>query len=152
ATPGEAGQHLAWRHHLMALARTEGLLFVPAVLHATSGATFVQIDGRCWELMEWLPGRADYRSAPSPVRLPAVARSLALLHEIWRRAAEGTAVCPAVLRRCELVRGWQPVGASVASAGLLMDQVRSVLGVWLPRLPRLLQPWQARACLVQPCL
>src|SRR5438105_5063872 len=77
AAAPEPREHLAGRHRLMALARRAGLGFVPFVLAASHGETVVEAGGRLWELMQWLPGRADYRAAPSPARLRAAAAALA---------------------------------------------------------------------------
>jgi Ser/Thr protein kinase RdoA (MazF antagonist) len=154
AAPHEPGRHLAWRHHLMGLARSAGLLFVPAVLWAVDGRSFVEKEGRCWELMEWLPGRADYRNAPSVPRLEAAARALGRVHDVWLRDGQSRAVCPAVLRRLERVRGWEePAGTGLAARlRPLRERLVAVLRTWLPQLPALLEPWQERPCAVQPCL
>src|SRR5262245_10835873 len=78
--PAEVREHLRERHGLMRQARDVGLTFVPAVLAATRGDTTVEADGRCWELMDWMPGRADFRDHPSPERLRAAAHALARVH------------------------------------------------------------------------
>jgi homoserine kinase type II len=154
AAPGERGEHVAWRHRLMALARAGGLHFVPAVLHTAEGTTFVEAQGRCWEVMEWLPGRAEYRRQPSRPRLEASARALALIHDAWRPVCQEKTVCPAVLRRLELASSWQgPISLEIAAPlRPLLERLQAVLRVWMPQLPGLLEPWQSRSCLVQPCL
>jgi Ser/Thr protein kinase RdoA (MazF antagonist) len=148
AAPREPARHLAWRHRLMAQARTAGLRFVPAVLPTIAGGTVVEAEGRCWELLEWLPGSADYRQSPSRARLEAAARALARVHDAWEHEGQGKAVCPAVLRRLEAAREWQ----EPAGLGPLGERLRSVLRRWLPRLPGWLEPWRGRPCAVQPCL
>jgi Ser/Thr protein kinase RdoA (MazF antagonist) len=152
--PHERAEHLAWRHRLMTEARAAGLRFVPAVLPCADGASFVEAEGRCWELMEWLPGRADYRESPSRERLEAAARALALVHDAWGRHEQGKAVCPAVLRRLELAGNCQvPAGQGPATPlQPLLSRLGEVVREWLPHLPGWLLPWQGRVCLLQPCL
>src|SRR5215470_10041295 len=100
AAPAEAPAHVAGRHRLMTLACRAGLGFVPVVLTTPRAETVVQAGGRCWELMQWLPGRADYRAAPSPARLRAAAQALARVHLIWEPlGGEVVSPCPAVARR-----------------------------------------------------
>src|SRR5262249_44344089 len=62
---GEPAARVLARHALMKAARDTGLAFVPAVVAASGGVTVVEEGGRVWELQQWLPGRADYRDAPS---------------------------------------------------------------------------------------
>jgi Ser/Thr protein kinase RdoA (MazF antagonist) len=152
--PAETAHHLAWRHRLMALAKAPGHPFVPTVLATSDGATFVEQAGRCWELMEWLAGQADYRDDPSPARLEAAARALALVHDCWRREGHQLGVCPAVVRRLELVRAWrEPVLlAGSERLGRLAAQMRDVVCRRLPQVPGLLGPWLAKPCQIQPCL
>jgi Ser/Thr protein kinase RdoA (MazF antagonist) len=154
SAPGESVQHVAWRHRLMAQARAAGLRYVPAVLHTIDHATFVEADGRCWELMEWLPGLADFRTNPVLGRLKAAARALALLHDAWRPTHQVRTVCPAVLRRLELARDWCHRGFPKLLAPLrpLLEGAWTMLRLWLPHVARWLEPWQTRPCVVQPCL
>src|SRR4051812_21642755 len=70
SAPDEAAGRVNARHALMAEA---GLDFVPAIVPTRSGATVVERSGRCWELMRWMPGRADFHAAPSPARLRGAA-------------------------------------------------------------------------------
>ncbi len=149
----ERGEHLGWRHQLMSEARAAGLRFVPAVLPCADGASFVEAEGRCWEMLEWMPGRADYRELPSRARLEAAARALAQVHAAWGRHERGRAVPAAVLRRLELAAS-RPGGPGQVSVALrpLLERLRAAVGEWLPRLPGWLAPWQRRALVVGPCL
>src|SRR5262245_11160255 len=83
----DTAERLAFRHDLMAAARNAGLAFVPAVFATVDGPTALAWAGRLWELQEWVPGRADYRDAPSPVRLANACRALALVHRSWEGMA-----------------------------------------------------------------
>jgi Ser/Thr protein kinase RdoA (MazF antagonist) len=152
SAPAETAGHVAWRHRLQALARAAGHLFVPAVLATSEGGTFIEEAGRRWELMEWLPGQADYRTQPTPARLEAAARALALVHEAWQREGQACGACPAVLRRLEAARSWRepdlPLGGPIRP---LLERLRDAVRR-LPRLPRLLEPWLERPCAIQACL
>jgi Ser/Thr protein kinase RdoA (MazF antagonist) len=142
----------------MAVARSAGLSFVPGVLPTVEGGTVVEAAGRCWELMDWLPGRADYRTAPSPARLRAAAQALAQVHNAWHPAAPRQDICPAVRRRLDRLRGGLvplagSAGASPSPAlAPLEERMRTVLQSWLPHLPGLLESWQERSVPVGPCL
>lgn len=142
----ETVTQLRERHRLMALLRGQGLFFVPTVLASSQGDTALCWAGRCWELLEWLPGKADFRQSPTLQRLRAAAHALAQVHLFWER--EGTKVespCPAVLRRLRVVQTDQPLACrSFPQMGLLLQR-------WLPRLPEMLR--QARTpTRVQMCL
>ncbi len=153
SAPHETARHVAWRHRLQALGRAAGHTFVPAVLATSAGATFVEEAGRRWELMEWLPGRADYRAQPSPARLEAAARALALIHEAWQGEGQGWGACPAVLRRLEVARSWrEPALSAGGPVRPLLERLRDAVRRWLPRVPGLLGPWRERGCVLQPCL
>lgn len=89
---------VAARHRWMREAREAGLTFVPAVVPTTDGASFV-VAGDVWELQSWMPGVADYREAPSPVRLAAACTALARLHAVWRRHRSEARPAPVVQRR-----------------------------------------------------
>src|SRR4051794_11229953 len=62
--PTETRTHLEQRHALMSGARAAGLTFVPAVIEASNGSTIVELAQRCWEMMDWMPGRADFHDFP----------------------------------------------------------------------------------------
>ena len=131
-TPGEPAARVASRHALMHAARADGLAFVPGVVPTRSGTTVVEHAGRCWELMRWMPGRADFHAAPSPARLAAAAEALARLHLSWgRHALPCVAECPGVRRRLDAVRDLPRIDP-------FADGLRRELAFWLPRLPPLL--------------
>lgn len=91
-----------------------GLSFVPTVYRTVSGATWLVCAGRCWDVSEWKPGKADFRTQPSTERLVEACRALASLHLAWQSegGARHAAVCPAVLRRRQLWHEWQKLTAS----------------------------------------
>jgi Ser/Thr protein kinase RdoA (MazF antagonist) len=137
------------------------LPFVPRVRAERSGTTWVASAGRLWDLTDWMPGRADFRSDPSTRRLDAACAALAALHRAWSPARASHAPCPAVLRRLEAVRDWQRLvaGGWRPEFGDADDPVTPwALRAWrhvtaaIDRVPGLLAPWAARAVPVQACL
>jgi homoserine kinase type II len=161
--PHDSLERVLFRHRLMARARGQGLHFVPTVLATRSGDTTVDHADRLWELTEWLPGRADYHERPSPERLAAACRALALLHTAWEPLAEAApAPCPALERRLDCVRDWhqllQSGGHPLARAAAddparpVAERAWNALARWAERVPGRLQPWAAARWRLQPCL
>jgi homoserine kinase type II len=151
-------------HRLMGLARTpiHNLTFVPAIYPNLDGQTTVAHSGRSWELIEWMPGRADFHDRPTAERLGEACAALARLHRAWAGEHASRGRCPAVVRRWRtadtmrrhLASGWRP-DFTAAEA----DPVRP----WSERAwrvaPRLqegvaatLAPWLDRLVPVQACL
>lgn len=60
--------------------RQEGFPLVPVPIETRSRVGYVRQDGHFWELAPWLPGRADFRQAPSAAKLQAAMRALAQFH------------------------------------------------------------------------
>jgi homoserine kinase type II len=151
----ETAAHLRQRHALMACARDDGLPFVPRVLAAASGDSLVERAGRCWEVMDWMPGQADFSSCPSPARLRAAAAALARLHRAWQTERPTLGPCPAVERRLEVARAWNPSSLADPPTHPLLDDLvtraRRALSRRLEELPRL-RPWQQFHVPLQPCL
>ena len=140
--PGEDARHVLVRHALVREARAGGLEFVPDHVPALSGSTVVERAGRCWELMRWMPGRADFHAAPSEPRLRAAVEALARLHRVWERhASPGVADCPGVRRRLDAANDLPRIDP-------FADPLQRELAYWLPevsamlaRMPRVvLQP------------
>jgi Ser/Thr protein kinase RdoA (MazF antagonist) len=147
-SPAEAGGHLRERHRLMRLARGAGLAFVPAVLDASHGDSAVEDSGRWWELMEWMPGVADYREAPSEAKLRAAARALAQVHAAWRGESAMAPTCPAVTRRLDAVAAWRP---NTRPRCVANQRLADAVARWMPCVPDLLRdvvfPVRAQPCL-----
>jgi Ser/Thr protein kinase RdoA (MazF antagonist) len=126
-TPGENASRVASRHALLHGARADGLAFVPGIVPTRSGTTVVEHGGRCWELMQWMPGRADFHAAPSTARLQAAVEALARLHLAWgRHALPGVAECPGVRRRLDAVQGLPRIDP-------FADRLQRELAFWLPQ-------------------
>jgi Ser/Thr protein kinase RdoA (MazF antagonist) len=152
--PTETRAHLQQRHALMARARTAGLMFVPAVLPA-EGGTVVEASGRCWEMMEWLPGQADFHTVPTSARLRAAASALAQLHRAWQGQAASFGPPPAIARRLEATRLVLPDAPALPRHPLLdplRERIRRSLARRLPEVLDLLREWEGFCCPLQPCL
>jgi Ser/Thr protein kinase RdoA (MazF antagonist) len=155
---GRAPADLAWIHAL--LAKASSLPWLPRVMSANDGTTFVACEGRLWELLTWMPGVADYWQAPSSARLTAALTALAQLHQTWRPGTPRAAVCPAVLRRMQswqtwtqlLQSGWRPAWKSLDPYAPLTEQLWRMIPQQIDAVPRLLAPWLVREVPVQPCV
>lgn len=73
-------ERLAWMHEVLRQARSCGLTYVPAPFADGQGRTFLESQGRRWELTSWMPGVADFREHPSARRLENAAQALARFH------------------------------------------------------------------------
>jgi len=67
-------------HRLMDQARTAGLAFVPRVHQTIRGHSCVEYGGRLWEVVSWMPGKADFWQQPSAARIEAACTALAQVH------------------------------------------------------------------------
>jgi Ser/Thr protein kinase RdoA (MazF antagonist) len=149
-------------HQLMTQARDAGLTFVPRLERAADGSSCIEHGGRWWELVEWLPGRADYCDRPTTARLQAACCALARLHVMWGRGSVRTDVCPAVQRRFDSLRqwhelrtgGWDPLTVVTASDRLrsLTERAVAVLARRLASIQPWLTPWAEPRWPLQPCL
>jgi homoserine kinase type II len=153
---------LANIHHIMTLARRAELAFVPVVHRALDQLSWTEHAGRVWEVLDWMPGHADFHQNPGRARLEAACTALARLHATWAEAPLPHHPCPAVDRRLNCLAdwsalvgaGWRPLAHCAAA-----DPVRpwaelawSQLERHLPSVAGLLAPWQGHAVPVQPCL
>jgi homoserine kinase type II len=76
---------LAGLHRLIGHVRTCGFLQVPAPIVTLDAATFLEYDGRVWQLEPWMPGSADFARRPTDERLREALTTLAR----WHLAASG---------------------------------------------------------------
>jgi Ser/Thr protein kinase RdoA (MazF antagonist) len=140
-------------HQWMTRARSAGLAFVPAVEQTRDHQTVVEAGGRSWELLSWMPGKADFRNDPSDVRLTAAVTALANLHGSWSGLALPAMPCPAVARRRQSLAEWGQLPRFPAR-----DPVRPyaeaawrLLPTAIPNALAVLAEWARRPVPVQPC-
>lgn len=158
---GTAPQLLDRLHSLMNCAVRCGLDFVPAVCATRAGPTWLEHEGRLWELTRWLPGQADFHAQPTAGKLRSACIALAHLHTVWQ-ADPTTGPCPAVVRRLRVIEewwqllrsGWRPRFGGVETAVLdpMAERAWGLLPAAVERLPALLEPWRERSLPLQFCL
>ena len=149
---------LAWIHSLMIQAAA--LPWMPRVMRTADGATFVQSQGRLWEILTWMPGLADFTQSPSSARLEAAGAALAQLHKVWQPAPARSGVCPAVVRRLDawqtwtrLVQsGWRPAFTPQSPYQSIAEHLWQLVQRTIDEVPRLLGSWLHRELPVQPCV
>ncbi len=123
-----AAERLTFIHGFQRHLHDRGLTFVPLPQVTRSGETFIEHDGRLWEFVSWMAGRADYRDHPSPARLAAAMKALAQIHiaaaQMPGQLRSGTS--PGLAARLEQVRqlrsgGIERIEAAVARRPLVWD-------------------------------
>jgi homoserine kinase type II len=157
--------HLRNMHDVMRFSRNQGLPYVPMPYPQPAGDTWVEVDGRHWDLVTWMPGRADFRARPTANRLRNACVALARFHRLWKSPPPFQPVygpCHAVTIRllaclewCEMVRsGWRPaaeVRADDPVAPWVERALRAVIGRIPQTMPRLanyrLRPVERLFCL-----
>jgi Ser/Thr protein kinase RdoA (MazF antagonist) len=153
-------ESLALQHALMGRARSAGLAFVPAVYPCAEGTTWVNHEGRLWQIEVWMPGIADFVTNPSGDRLRAACVVLAQLHGCWKSWSTLSGPCPAVQRRLARAREWLGliVGGWIPSANVgellqaLIQRANQLLADLVPQVAQLLAAWTEEPVLLQPCL
>jgi homoserine kinase type II len=144
----------------MEAACEQGLTFVPVVVRAASGRTWVERGGRLWDLTTWMPGTADFHARPTPARLVAACTALARLHLAWAKESQPPGPCPAVWRRLQgarewaglLTSGWRPDFSGGDPVGPWAERAWRLLPPLLLALPGRLAPWLDLRMPLQPCL
>jgi Ser/Thr protein kinase RdoA (MazF antagonist) len=71
-------------HQLLALARDCGIAVVPVPLKSDDGTTLPEFDGEFWQLEPWMPGVADFLTAPNDEKLKSAMTHLAQFHHALR--------------------------------------------------------------------
>jgi homoserine kinase type II len=118
-------QRLAFIHSVLRHAAAKGMAILPVPIVTSRGETFVDRDGRLWELAPWLPGSADYELAPRRERLSAAMEALASFHVAVAdipatppQTTSGT-VAPAVGHRLTRLQELQSSGYEVWSRAIV---------------------------------
>lgn len=153
--PGYPADRLAAIHRLMTDARVRaGLGVVPAVVPALTGETAVEHAGRAWDVTAWMPGVADYHTAPTDTKLTAACAALAALHRAWAPATPQLAPCPGVARRLAVLAGraFDPSNITDPELAALVRRALAVLPAHVAEARAALRPWADRRVPVQPCL
>lgn len=159
---GTPRERLERIHCWMEQARDAGLRCVPAVAATTDGTTVVEADGRIWDLSEWMPGSADFRTRPTSARIEAACVAIAKIHHVWRAGAHAVAEPTSITRRLRVAAEWQSLVASgwvpqfaLSSLDPVTEPARAAWEL-LPRFVRTIEPalapWVGRAMVVHPCL
>ena len=156
-------RQLDFIHDLMHAARSTGVGFVPAVVATTAGRSHCSLNGRLWDLTEWMPGCADFRTRPTAARLEAAGTALARVHDSWQSSDRGrNGPCPAIQRRLAAASEWielRRVGWRLPDETTDIDPVRPFAQRAWQRIDRLveavperLRAWMNRSWALQPCL
>jgi len=95
---------LEFIHTVLRAAAGQGLEFIPVPLQLDSGKTYVELEGRLWEMSRWMPGSADFHARPSDRRLAAAMQALARFHRATQSIHSTVAVSPTLERRREHLR------------------------------------------------
>ncbi|WP_425616015.1 phosphotransferase enzyme family protein [Anatilimnocola sp. NA78] len=133
---------LPFIHQVLRHAREMNLKFIPEPHRTPQGQTTVELAGSTWELMTWLPGSADYLTNPSPARLCAALRSLALFHRTGALFTTGHLFQARLARTTpaldERISRWRELSGRVPA---IIAAVRSRS---IPEIDDLAQQWIAR--------
>ena len=139
-------------HQVVEYARLQGCDLLPVQHRCTAGQTVTAIEGHCWELAQWLPGRpyAD-GGLPPEAAVAAAAAAVARFHSAVAGAGGRHAPAPAIRSRLERVGQldrWlrQPADfLGPAAPGWLYDAALVAADAWRSRLPALKQRLAAAA-------
>lgn len=103
AHPG--AERLAWIHAVLQHTAQGGCVTLAVPLAADDGRTFVEYQGRLWELSPCLEGSADFAAVPSDERLTAAMVALAEFHRAIASfpGCPPPATAPVVTRRLKLL-------------------------------------------------
>ncbi|HJT35017.1 MAG TPA: phosphotransferase [Pirellulales bacterium] len=99
----------------------EGFALAPLPLETRTHAGYVSEAGHLWEITPWLPGKADYRNAPSIVKLRAAMHALAQFHlasASFPLPERLPALPPGIPERAERLRRWSPERFTRLSAAI----------------------------------
>ena len=157
--PGPSVMTLRRNHEW--LRRCAGLRFVPQPIPADRGETFLDLDGRLWELQPWMRGSPPSANPALPAEVELAFEALARLHDQWAiESKKGPS--PSLAARRDEVEGWMTRGfamlerlAAERSADPATDLVRhwvSQARVFAPEIALLLNSVVKRPLRLQPCV
>lgn len=115
-----SSERLGFIHAVLRHAAERGIDFVSLPISTLNGATFIQRDGRLWDLTPWLPGAPDYEQSPSAEKLQAAMVALARFHVAVGDIPASTqlAPAPAILQRLKRLREFQSGGISTLARAI----------------------------------
>ncbi len=159
--PGLTEGRLRLIYQVLTQAAARGIDYVPVPLTTAEGNPYVWQQGNFWELTPWMPGVADFRANPSPVRLAAAMEALARFHLATTEMASGRRqppddAAPAIVERRELVEkllGGDFDRIAACSCGLnpeLDQRAATILSLTRHRLHPLVAPLEAASRLRLP--
>ncbi len=161
-------ESLGLTHHLLKKAARDSLAFVPQLLTARGGQTYVRESDRFWEMTTWLPGVADFHRKPTLPRLRAALRALARLHlswespGVWHLFRRSFGQVPAVVMRQKRLLAWEETSAEPIERAIRRE-TNAEISQWNQRAWKLLcrwripalrglEPWDRRFVALQFCL
>jgi Ser/Thr protein kinase RdoA (MazF antagonist) len=153
---------LSWIHDRLTFARSCGIEFLPSIARRRDGLSCSEFGERVWDLIDWMPGIADFQGRPTAARMASAMSALAQLHRVWRQAESGVGPCPSITRRLERVnqwedllrRGWRPnfLTCDVESVGAIAKQAWPLILAHVPTIRNLLSQLLNRQFRLQTCL
>ena len=162
---GPSASHLEFVHAVLDYASQQGFRLLPLPKRTTAGKSYVAIDGRFWELSPWLVGEADYRRAPSRVKLRNALQALARFHQAtasFPSAGPNAAPSPGLTQRAARLRAWRSGGVDRLAEALrpdvwpeLLDRAGRMLALferWAGHIENLLDGGVGLAVPMQPCI
>jgi Ser/Thr protein kinase RdoA (MazF antagonist) len=139
----QLGLSISLNHSLVQRAAL-GLHFVPQLMTAVDGRTWVEARGRVWELATWMPGKADFHEHPTRARLRSAMSALAQVHGAWAFDSASWRTCPGVEKRLSRLLAWQHV-ESARIEGAVAAQRHQALASWCRRASIQFHWWARRA-------
>ena len=143
----------------------EGFVLAPLPLETRTHAGYVSEAGHLWEITPWLPGQADYRNAPSVVKLRAAMHAVAQFHlasASFPLPERLPAVPPGIAERAQRLRAWSPerltrLSAAIATCGWpeLTERADRLLRMFRRTASSVAQTLRAATALrapLQPCI
>lgn len=127
-------------HQLLSIAHRSGIDVVPVPLPAITGSTLVDYEGAYWQLEPWMPGLAEYFSAPTDERVRSAMSHLAKFHNAvrnWRPPVGASqwfqpadlAPSPTIVSRIRMIEDYEGLFAGiVAELALESDERFKELG------------------------
>jgi homoserine kinase type II len=154
---------LEYIHAVLRHASDQGLSILPTPFPTSHGDCYVKLKGHLWELTPWLPGRADFRTAPSPERLDDAMRTLASFHvatAAFDTHASPAEPSPGINERLNRLiwfqhQGRHQISCRLDNASVLLGRARRILGLFplfADRLRLELTAVSKRPVALQPCI